>query len=399
MVNPVQVSGVTKVEAIPSLENSSIIDRMKASVDSSSRLRAAIAYLTISDDFISNHLVNKLSTDDSYLCVDFHRPTDVGALCSMKSSGANIYLHLLRLAPKALPHTAGMPPHLMHTKMILFDMPDGTSELWVGSHNWTPRALEGINVEYSVILSLIINSPLYLDAERYLENTRTNLCQPVDPNLESFYRALQGEDEDSVVTMELEGDHASTLDHQRITIFGTDPDELNQVNRIGRRVYLVVTDSMTSQQFIYQSSILQTGLLTAADSAADGISFSTRRYASRRGKRYPRLEIAGTPSSTTVDAAYYFITVLLQSKANIQLVDPIKKTFWEPSMDPKFTERLDEKYRHLKWNKPIFQSPSNTHNPETKARPNLELLEEKRGSTNFPLLRKKVVRPVSNIKS
>ncbi len=41
------------------------------------------------------------------------------------------------------------PPALLHAKMLLFWMPDGTAELWVGSHDWTKRALLGLNVEAS----------------------------------------------------------------------------------------------------------------------------------------------------------------------------------------------------------------------------------------------------------
>lgn len=401
MVYPMQpLAGVTKVEAVPPSGSSSIVPRMKSSIEGSIRIRAAVAYLTVSDDFISSQLTNRLAEQSSFLCVDFHLPTDVRVLCAMRRSGANVYLHLAKLAARAVPSAIGMPPHLLHTKMLLFDMPNHASELWVGSHNWTPRALDGVNIEYSLILSVQQGSPVYTGAEQYLDHIRRNLCQLVNPALEGYYLMLQGQDEDPVVTMELEGDSASTLENQSITIFGTDPDELVQVNRVGRRLYVVVTDSSTSKQFAYESNILHTGLSTASDVSAGGISFSERRYAFRRGKTYPKLEMAGVPPTTVIEAAHYFITVSLRSKARVQLLEPTKKTVWETSSNSTFTERLDERAKRLFGkSQPQFQVPSGTVEMEPVTFPNAQLLEEKRQSQQFPLLTKRIVRPIDGSES
>lgn len=402
MVDPVQLlAGITEVKAVPFLGSSSIVPRLKSSIEGSVRVRAAVAYLTISENFISNQLISKLASQYSFLCVDFHLPTNVSALCAMRKSGANVYLHLTRLAPRALPSTIGMPPHLLHTKMLLFDMPDHASELWVGSHNWTPRALEGVNVEYSLIVSVRQDSHIYTEAEQYLENIRRNLCQIVNPALETYYLMLQGQDESPAVTMELEGEGASTLENQRITIFGTDPDELVQVNRVGRALYVVVTDSLTSRQFVYESNILQTGLLTASDAAAGGISFSERRYAFRLGKTYPRIETAGVPPTTTIDAAHYFITLFLYLKASIQLLEPAKKNLWETSSNSSFTERLDERAKLLFGKRqPHFQVPSaGLRDMELPTLSSPQLLEEKRLSKQFPLLTKRIARPIDRSQS
>jgi hypothetical protein len=391
------LAGVIGIEGIPLWGSSSIIPRMKDSIDNSVHMRGAIAYLTADQDFISSQLTIKLSDRSSFLCVDFHRPTDIGILCAMRRSKANVYLHIAKLPPGTVPSRIGMPPHLLHTKMLLFDKSNGTSELWVGSHNWTPRALDGINIEYSLIVSMQQDSPIYIETAQYLEKIREKLCQLIDPSLESYYLELQGQEEDPAVTMELEGDNVESLDGESITIFGTDRDELVQVNRVGRRLFVVMTDSSTSIQYVYESEILQTGLLTASEASAGGISFSQRRFAFRRGRTYPSLETSGVPPQSVIDAAFYFITVSLRSKVYVDLFDPEKKKLWETSFDISQAERLDERAeRQFKRGQPIFQVPTGPNYEKVEKMSGMLLLEEKRQSHEFPLFAKKIIRPKSD---
>jgi len=390
-VSTQSLKGISKVEAVPSLTSSSIIPRLKTSIEGSISIRAAVAYWTVQESLVSDKLVSLLASQSSFLCVDFHLPTNISELCALGKNGANVYLHLAKLPPRVVPSGIGIPQHLLHTKMLLFDKPDNTSELWVGSHNWTPRALEGVNIEYSLVLCIQRHSALYRDAAEYLENIRGRLCRRVNPNWETYYLALQGQDEDTSLTIELEGRNASSLDNDRIIIFGTDPDELIQVNRVGREVYIAVDDSQTSREFVYPGKILQTGLLAASEVAARGISFSPRRWAFRRGKTFPELVMPSVPPPTVIDAAHYFIALSLRPKVPVQLLEPRAKDLWRLSADSPLTGRLDERAKRLfRKTQPCFQVPST----EEHALSTPLMLEEKRLLKEHPLIMKKIVRPL-----
>ena len=132
-----------------------------------------------------NAVSRQLGKTDSFLCVDIHHPTNLEALARMTSSGANVYLHLEKLVKsKRNPHLFpyGMPPYLLHQKMLLFDYRGADAELWVGSHNWTSRAIHGPNIEASMVVTLKKTSRLYSEANSNLEAVR-GFCEPMDPNL------------------------------------------------------------------------------------------------------------------------------------------------------------------------------------------------------------------------
>ena len=56
--------------------------------------------------------------------------------------------------------------------MLLFDNPTGHSDLWVRSHNWTARALTGVNIEASLRVNVTTASSLYIDAVDFLQAIR-----------------------------------------------------------------------------------------------------------------------------------------------------------------------------------------------------------------------------------
>ncbi|OGX85083.1 hypothetical protein BEN47_15305 [Hymenobacter lapidarius] len=83
---------------------------------------------------------------------------------------------------------------MLHTKLLVFDLPGGQAELWVGSHNFTVFALGGGNREASLVLTLNRRAGLYRQAKAYLLALRQQ-CHRYDPNLYDQYLELQGEDD------------------------------------------------------------------------------------------------------------------------------------------------------------------------------------------------------------
>lgn len=80
-------------------------------------------------------------------------------------------------------------PCLLHAKMLLFWSKGRTAELWVGSHNWTKRAILGLNVEASLIVRLTDSSPLFAAAAEYLARMK-GIAEPLYVAKVDFYKAL-----------------------------------------------------------------------------------------------------------------------------------------------------------------------------------------------------------------
>ena len=101
-------------------------------------------------------------------------PTDIDALASLVHKGAQIRWYCEDIATYT---DSGRkePPCLLHAKMLLFWSNDGTAELWVGSHNWTNRAIAGLNVESSLVVRMRHSSRLFADAADYLEVNQEDL--------------------------------------------------------------------------------------------------------------------------------------------------------------------------------------------------------------------------------
>ena len=74
--------------------------------------------------------------------------------------------------------------------MLLFWMPDRTAELWIGSHNWTRRALVDLNVECSLIARMADSSALFHTAVEYVEKIK-RICEPFELSRIEFYKQLQ----------------------------------------------------------------------------------------------------------------------------------------------------------------------------------------------------------------
>ena len=117
------------------------------------------------------------------------------------------------------------PPYLLHTKVLLFWSKRGTAILWVGSHNWTRRAIEGLNVEASFVIRLRDSSPLFCDAADYLAKVKT-FSEEFDLAKVDYYKKAQLRSESRSQVIDLEVADAAALQGITIELFGTDVDDL-----------------------------------------------------------------------------------------------------------------------------------------------------------------------------
>lgn len=319
------IQGVEAIELMPSFGTLSVRKRLTQSIIAAESLRSAIAFWTIDINFLGQALPALLRQSHSFMCVDIHRPTDIDKLAQLASQGANMFLHLWQLKPQRGFNIPGLPPHLLHSKILLFDLPDDKAELWVGSHNWTQRAISGPNIESSLLLRLDNSSLIYSQAALLLDDIRDNLCTRLDPNRLEYYKRLQGsKDEEQAWVIELEGQDVNRLEGTSITIFGTDEADLTHMKIVGGQLVVSLTDSSTFEQHNYDAIILQSGQLRAANPAAGGITFDARRFAFRYQRTLAVLEPEIQPDVSVLNSSRYFVTVQLREYlgGNVRILEP-----------------------------------------------------------------------------
>ncbi len=183
------------IEFLQSKEQRNIKDKLKQSIKECNSLKAAVAFWNLKIDYFEQ-LAYKLSLDDSFVCVDIHQPTDIDCLKEFVEKNSNIYLFLYRSS------TEKQQP-LLHTKLLLFNLPDGKAEIWIGSQNFTNSALEGFNFEATSIITTTKDSKLYKDVLSYLNSIKA-CCEDIGKktfgdktgkfNIDcvDFYKKLQG---------------------------------------------------------------------------------------------------------------------------------------------------------------------------------------------------------------
>lgn len=334
---------ITSVELVPPIREPRILGRLSRTIDQAERIRAAIAYWCISPGAVNKQLVSSLSRD-GFLCVDFHLPTDIDILYGMKEAGANIYLHLLHPNPQPADLKTRMPDYLLHPKVLLFDLPGDKAELWVGSHNWTPRALSGLNIEASVVFLLTREAALYTRTKQFLEEI-CSLCEPFDLSSRSYYKWLQGQTtEDPVWVLDLQGELAPRLSGERVTVFETSEAQYRNLRNVDKDLIVSALEQDSGQECLYQATITDTGRLEGA-----GVTFGARIHGVHTGRGRPTVAGPVVPEASAVAAACAWATV--------QVKEPLPLTFalfemppverWQVTKDDAFERRVASEDRKL----------------------------------------------------
>jgi HKD family nuclease len=352
------------IELLPLWQPSEVHTRLANVLNKAESLRAAVAFWTVEPHYVSHQLSDRLGGKNGFLCVDYHLPTDIDELADLTSSGANVHIFCQKATTK---NQNGIVEsrHLLHSKLLLFSYPDGTSELWVGSHNWTDRALRGLNIESSLVVKVPTSSALVSSVLDYLNSIRT-LCEPFDLSKIEFYKELQREAEEGVApVISLEGSDSDKLSDTTLNFFGTEFKERNRLNRIGMKVYLAVYDEGGGDhQYMYRARIIQAGEMKSLNPRAGDINFSDRRHAFRSGKKFPRLVPEQNISRDVLNGATYFATIEVgELEPNtVALERPERRKVWEslPALNSALLARMSEEdIRHIFRNsKPAVSVPS-----------------------------------------
>lgn len=302
--------GILDIALLPAWSPSSVREALTAALSKCTRLQAGIGYWTIAPALLGPALVRALQHESGFACVDLHPPTEVEALASLTRQGGRVHLYYEDI-PTYTDQGRKEPPCLLHAKMLLFWANDGTAELWVGSHNWTKRAILGLNVEASLVVRLKDSSALFAAASDYLARMR-GISEPFDLAKVDFYKQVQRKLAQRLSpVMELEAEDSASASDTTITLFGTDREDLRRLGTVRREIQVALLDPTSSAQCLYPATILHSGLLAASDAAAGGISFTPRRVAYRQGQHLAALQPAGPVDQAVLNTAEYFVTVRL----------------------------------------------------------------------------------------
>jgi len=232
------------------------------------------------------------------------------------------------------------------------------------------------------------------DAAQYLEKVRQN-SQEFDLSKIEFYKQAQRNmAQRTMPVIELEGIGASQLANIAFALFGTEVDDLNDLGTVRRDVYVSVFDSDSEEEYLYPATIVHSGLLPASDRSAGGISFSPRRYAFRRGRRFPVLQPEGEVGRDILASAEYFATLSLHGLDTSVTAEPVppRTAVWadvDPGQSSVLT-RLDGSARDL-----LFRG----REPQPR-RPRFEqeplgafTLSDRRQAAESPLVSRRILRP------
>lgn len=289
-------------------------------------IRAAIAFWTLPPMNWPNSFITGLQHKSAYLCTDVNAPTSINALTDFKRIGVDVRLHLFSTSGYTeVDDSFGMPTHLMHSKVIIFDYPNNrSSKIWIGSHNATNRALNGTNFECSVVTECDKNTAFYKQVESHLKEIY-DATQSFNLAYIQQYKMLQKSKMDNEIhVVEFENSNDVPLRvNEEISLLMLTRSDFDIVNKVGRKVYVSLHGS---EELLYEAEILQSGVMPKSKSQY----FAARRYSQRKQNGLQVLKIRSEIPEQLYTNEYYFINFKINKQlgSNFQVVDKPQKPEW-----------------------------------------------------------------------
>jgi hypothetical protein len=132
-------------------------------------------------------LYKLLKSDESYMSVDLHLPTDIEEICTAVNAGCNFYMFMLEGKGEIY---SEIHNKLLHTKLILFEGPEHDYVL-IGSHNQTSHAInENFNFEASILIQINPASQTKYNISEYLAYLKDISIKLPQGNLEKWMLKL-----------------------------------------------------------------------------------------------------------------------------------------------------------------------------------------------------------------
>jgi hypothetical protein len=168
------------------------IERFSKTLDhalsNASTADAAVAFITKSGVEFFSSWVTKLGSDRCRLTTSVQFPTNLDTLCSL-SAHLKDRLHI-HLGSKTPQEKLSWASPLIHSKILHVTNGSGQTFTFVGSHNWTAPALDGVNSEASVCVECDPGDSFASDVKAHLDACFAASIT-FDPADLQFYKALQ----------------------------------------------------------------------------------------------------------------------------------------------------------------------------------------------------------------
>jgi HKD family nuclease len=215
-------------------------------IASAKRVDAAVAFVTRAGVDLAHREIDT-SRCGVRIVTSVRWPTNIKAVAELATRWPHaIWIHLAGDSPQ---EKSG-DKYQMHSKAIAIEGPADAFTAFVGSHNWTFAALDGLNLEATVEVSCHTSDPFAVDLRSHIEAC-VGESEPFDPSQVDAYLAIQralhsGPSSDS-------GDEFDDFDrYPAIVIHAEDPEGLAARPRL--RLY-VGPQGELADEFIHSRSV------------------------------------------------------------------------------------------------------------------------------------------------
>jgi hypothetical protein len=281
------------------------------------RLYAAVAYVT----YIPTSLKGLL--EEGFLCSDIHNPTSLELL---KSNHKLIptYLHLKMVKPA---HATKGHNHLLHSKLLLFESSDKATII-IGSHNWTKRAIPGINIEDSILIQVPLEHELHIAVKDQLYRIK-NSCTRFDVNDYPLYQAIQNklEKQKLETLISIKNSTKYIPNGADIVIFGdTFENYFSVVNNQDKINSVQVQEKYNPSDYsTYDAEIIRAGKLPKSDSLTKPAEFFEVYQALWiSGSKLPEIINKCVPPISVNDDYNYFIHIRISNPKDVEILHKVE---------------------------------------------------------------------------
>ena len=296
----------------------SVKPRLKELIKQAESLQMSVAYWTINKNYFSfsdkedNYLVNLLTKKDSFACIDISLPTNVSNVCEIAAQTDTLYFYTRSFSKvNSQGQTPHMVNHLLHSKILLFDLPNEQASIWIGSHNWTDRALSGINIETSIEILVDRNNRIYREVKKLLADIK-NQCHKINPQLEEVYKNIQRQESTWLYFQQKLDEKISTpLDKNTNIVFyllfcEDNPDDIEN----NRKIFLFVQDSIKPKSgFLFECTITRSGQIKEKEPGLKFPNLEDGYYCFQQNDGFTRFKGIENLSKKEKEDAYYYATI------------------------------------------------------------------------------------------
>ena len=260
--------------------------RLEELIKQAECLQMAVAYWTIPENYFGNNLIELLKKEDSFACVDISTPTNIDEICKLADKTGNLYFYTKSLVRDTSTEKSESK-NLLHSKILLFDLPNNLASIWIGSHNWTDRALLGKNIETSLELSLDRNSDIYKEVKVLLSRIKSD-CHRIIPNSKRIYDNTQRK-ENSLLYL-----HSNIREDQEIPLTSkpfihlilddNKPD--SKSFPFGKEIAFLMNCLNSNKQFLLVGKVFNSGGLPKLGKKSNWPNFENGYYCLRQNNRF-----------------------------------------------------------------------------------------------------------------